>query len=202
MSDREILIEIMKGEKPLKDEFTIYTGDVRTFQFLRTDGKKFMEENSLGGGNLAIALISVTVLGLIAKTYVILADKVCMNSQGDINETDAIQKLLRAKVNNWNYSDKQILEFWKRIRHRLIHVAFPKAKIVPDEASTYIELQNKIITEKQNPFSFDSKDVLWVNCDVLWYWTMEIRKQIITDLENNEYTDEKIKEAIKFIKSK
>lgn len=202
MTDREALIEIMKGEKPLRDEFTIYSGDVRTFQYLRTDGKKYMEKNGLGGGNLAIALISVTVLSLIAKTYAILADKVCMNSQGDINETDAIQKLIRAKVNNWGYSDKQVLEFWKRIRHRLIHVAFPKAIIVPDVAETYSELQNKISKEKQNPFSFDTKDVLWVNCDVIWYWTMEMRKQVINDLENNEYTDMKIKEAIKFIKSK
>lgn len=200
-TNRQDLIEIIKGEKPGKDEFTIYKGDVKTYQYLRTNLKKTMSKQGLGGGNLTIALLSVTVLGLIAKTYVILADKACKNSQEDINETDAIQKLLRNYVNNWSYSDKKILEFWKRLRHKLVHKAYPKAVIVPEVADNYNKLQKKIIDEQQKPFSFDNADILWVNCDVLWYQTMIIRECVVKSLENMEFVEDKIIEALNFIKN-
>lgn len=197
IASRKRLTEMLKTG----DEFNIFKGDVKSFQYLRTDGFSVLSVHSLGGGNLAIALIAVTQLDLLGQCYVILSNQVKRNSRGDIDQTDAFLKLVKDSVSNWGYTEDEVKTFWKRVRHKLVNQSYPKATILvpkPEDYKTMKELQDYANQNAAKSFYFDG-DLVVVLADALIQSVENIKGQIAQRLENGDFDDSQIGEAIKFI---
>lgn len=183
------------------DEFNIFKGDIKSFQYLRTDGFSILTQQGLGGGNLAIALIAVTQLDLLGQCYVILSNQVKRNSRGDIDQTDAFLKLVKDNVNNWGQTENEVKTFWKRVRHKLVHQSYPKATILvpkPEDYKTIETLQDFAAQNANRPFYFDG-DLVVVLADALMQSVENIKYQIACRLEKGDFNDVQIGETIKFI---
>lgn len=198
MISKEQLIEKIK----IGDEFNIFNGDIKTYQWLRTEGQEILKDKGLGGGNLTLALIAFTQLDLLGQCYVKLSNQAkIMNSNGDIDKTDALLKMLDAIVNNWGYSTEDIKKFWNR-RHMLIHQSFPqKASILVPSSENYKTLSelNYFATQNKNKPFFIDNDTVIVLPDALLESIKEIKEEIIKRLERNHFGDTQIEETLKFI---
>lgn len=197
MTDREKLVEMIRTG----DEFNIFKGDIKSFQYLRTDGFSLLTEKGLGGGNLTIALIAVTQLDLLGQSYVILSGQAKRNGSGDIDQTDAFLKLVKDSVNSWGYSEDDVIKFWKRVRHKLVHQSYPKATILvpkPEDYNSTQALQDCAVTNSAKPFYFDN-DLVVVLADGLIQSVENIKVQIASKLEDGDYSEGSIEETIKFI---
>lgn len=195
---RQQLIEKIE----IGDEFNIFNGDIKTFQWLRSDGQDILDKQGLGGGNLTLALIAFTQLDLLGQCYVKLSNQArVINKKGDIDKTDALLKMLNATVNYWGHSPDDIKKFWNR-RHMLIHQSFPqKASIQvpkPENYKTVTELEAFANANKNNPFYMDGDTVIVIP-DALLKSIDDIKAKIIAMLKSNAFTDLQIDETLKFI---
>lgn len=197
---KDVLVKMIKTG----DEFNIFGGDIKTFQWLRTDGQEVLKQQGLGGGNLSLALIAVTQLDLLGQCYVTLSNQAKISkTNGTINQTDAFWKLVKDNVNKWGYVKKDVLKFWTRVRHKLVHQSYPKAVIIVpqlEDCPTLNDLQNFAIANKSKPFLIED-DVVVVIADALLEAVNDIKKAIIDKLENNEFDDSLIQKTIEFIKN-
>ena len=183
------------------DEFNIFKGDIKAFQWLRTDGKKTLVAEGLGGGNLTLALIAVTQLDLLGQCYVLLSNQAKFNRNGDINQTDAFWKLVRDNTTKWGFTKNQILLFWKRVRHKLVHQSYPKAQItVPrlEDFEHLKELRDWAATKRDAPFRIEN-DVVIVRADALLASVEQIKSELIAKLKSGEFAEARIKQVIDFV---
>ncbi len=199
MSDRDRLTDMLQTG----DEFNIFGGDVRSFQWLRTEGRGYLESEGLGGGNLTLALIAVTQIDLLGQCYVTLSNTAITNSRKEIQQTDAFKKLMRNLVGNWGYSEEEILEFWRRVRHKLVHKSYPKAVIAvpnPKNFESISDLLRHAERFKDKPFTIDD-DVIIVKADSLLCAVEDIKQKLISMLINGEFGDQQIANTLEFIES-
>lgn len=197
MGKREQLIYILN----FGDEFNIYEGDVETFRWMVNYGIPY-SGLKLGGGNLGVALISLTTIAFLAKCYVILNHKTTYTSfakdrkknggeltYADIDETAAFVQMVKDFDNLWGYTEEEVREFWKRVRHKLVHSAYPKATIYPPNFHE----------EPNRPFSISDTGHFDVFSDHLWSKYKEFKCIIVEKLEQGDFKDEMIEKTLQFI---
>jgi hypothetical protein len=158
------------------DEFNIFRGDVQTYRWVVNVGNP-QQKLSLGGGNLTVTTISVISISNLAKCYVLLNNSYKLRpgkkklSENNLDETDAFIQLVQNLDSSWGYSKRQLKTFWKRVRHKLVHSAYPKAGIYPPHFTEPCE----------SPFDVTG-GVYLIRPDCLWTHYENMKSDLVTKL--------------------
>lgn len=145
----------------LRDRIKRITDDANTFTFVKTTTPNALNnyDLNLGGGNFLVALGLFTCLGFLAKTYVLLTNQAVLNSSKDINETDAVWKLIKNLPNHIDLGlpkEKEFVEaHWKQVRNSLAHMAVSKLTVFSfgvEKGLSYKEVIDSLKNTDKKPF--------------------------------------------------
>lgn len=200
--------------------------DANTFLWAKSQHsfakEKTENENSIydmGGGNFYIGLASLSFYGFISKIYEIINSDNCeklfkKDKHGRVtnvykNETKAVEKLTKEINADFHLIEesKDADDFWKLMRHGLVHCFLPKGGKSTLMAIGHLDFKGNInyydyirnlnqsvecAIRKNNKNGFD------LNSDLLAIKVVKISEWLVNDIANRTYVESKNK-LIKFL---
>jgi len=177
------------------------TNDCRTLFWVRIQHFESIKQRDLelGGGNILIVNGLFSTISYLGKIYVHLTDNIKANNMGDIDETDAFQKLITdcpEKLGLDKLDKEGLKNIWRSWRNKLAHMLIQKegtawtfAPIQGHEswAGQYESLKKQISSGSQGKsFSYD-ETINWWNCrvDILAAEVDKITQWLINQCDSN-----------------
>lgn len=188
--------------KLLNEQSNFVRSDSNTFIWAKSQ-KNFSDEHgrnnnsifSMGGGNLSIALASLSFYGLLAKIYRIIT------TNKSRNEAHAVYELTRKVNSTYNIfeNERDIGVFWKLVRNGLVHCFLPKASgaVVWSIHAGDLESENsyrRYINDLQNSSSFSiskNESRFVINADLLAVKIVKVSDWLIDELRHAEYSEDR-----------
>jgi len=202
MTKREELIQLIDTG----DEFNLFEADIRTFHWLRTNASRLFlraaASNGIGGGNFAIALISLSRLDLLGQVYNILRDNIPSSGWDVINHTNCFKKIVKDSL-TWGFNDTDLDTIWNSYRNYLTHMHFPKypIKVFKEGLAKSIKVFYKKLEESDKPaFKINNSKDIVCNSDILFRDVKRTKLWMTEQLKAGKFSEDAIVNALGFIR--